>query len=44
VRDARVLLNAFEKEYDLPAVFGEADGCGSKAGVVGQEDQCLAFS
>ena len=38
--DAQVLLDPFEEEFDLPAVFVEGcDGGGRRTGVVGQEDQ-----
>jgi len=40
VLDAQVLLDPFEKEFDLPAVFVEGcDGGGRQNGVVGQEEQ-----
>ncbi len=40
VLDPQVLLDPFEKEFDLPAVFVEGcDGGGRQTGVVGQEDQ-----
>jgi hypothetical protein len=40
VLDAQVLLDPFEKEFDLPTVFVQGcDGGGRQTGVVGQEDQ-----
>jgi hypothetical protein len=42
VLDAQVLLDPFEEELDLPAVFVQGcDGGGRQAGVVGQKDQRL---
>jgi len=43
VLDAQVLLDPFEKEFDLPAVFVQGcDGGCRRTGVVGQKDQSLA--
>ena len=40
VLDAQVLLDPFEEEFDLPAVFVQGcDGDGTQTGVVGKEDQ-----
>ncbi len=40
---AQVLLDPFEEELDLPAVFVQGcDGGGRQTGVVGQKDQSLA--
>lgn len=41
--DAQVLLDPFEKEFDLPTVFVQGcDGGGRQTGAVGQKDQSLA--
>lgn len=43
VLDAQVLLDPFEEEFDLPAVFVQGcDGGSRQAGVVGQKDERLA--
>jgi len=43
VLDAQVLLDLFEKQFDLPTVFIQGSyGGGGQAGVVGRNDQSLA--